>query len=393
MMLNRITKHLDFGSAEFLLAFIPFLTPYGIGIIHMDMLSCFIVAAICYFRRQEKWTPKFYRLFVAFIIIHELVLCVTMPVMKVSHLNNLINMMVFLFTIMIVGPAIDLEKFKRSTYLLGIIASIGIIYQFKQVLSGNIISPLNLPFMDIFFERERGDQMVIRPMSFFDEPASYALYMILPMFFLLIEKKYLWYGLAVICVLLSTSTTGVVSCFSILLLYLIPHAKNKGLVIAVAIIIGLAGYALSNMEEFAATKDKIENTDSSSNSRMSNGPYLATHITPMELVLGINASNIQDYVKSHKELYKGIITFGVTDGFFVSSLWLILLKFGIIGFVLYYFIYYKLIRYDINLLPLLGTEAAVSYFGTVGISFYFSIVVITSIAFIMHERGYERIKW
>lgn len=390
---SSIIKYFHLGSAELLLALTPILSSYGLGPIHMDMFMCAMVSLICFLRRQEKWCPKYYHIFVAYVIVHEIVLCATMTSFQMSHINNLINMIVFMFTIIIAAPAIDFEKFKRATYIVGLIVSFGIIYQFRMVLSGNFISPIPIPVISSILEMNRADMLHIRPMSFFTEPAAYAQFMIIPLFFLLSEKKYIWYGAAVICVLLSTSTTGVASCISLLVLYMLLNVKNKGATLLIALLLCGIGYGLTNMEEFSATKEKIERTDASQNSRMANGPYLVTHINPAELVVGINASNIQDYVQEHRSLFEGIRTFGETETFFVSSLWLMLIKFGIIGFVLYYFIYYTLLRYSIRLLPLIGTEVAISYFSGIGISYYFSFIMVAAIAFIMYERGYTAIKW
>ena len=160
-ILLKIVRFLNFGWAEFLLAMSPVLSTYSRGIIHLDMFSCIIVAMICFFRRQEKWAPGYYKFFVAFVICHELVLCYTMPSLEMYHINNLINMSVFLFTIMIVSPAIDFVKFTHATYFVAIILGIGILYQFRMLLSGNIISPLPVPVIDWFFDRDRGDNLSI----------------------------------------------------------------------------------------------------------------------------------------------------------------------------------------------------------------------------------------
>lgn len=392
----KISKYLSsfkIGSAELLLALTPVFAQFGIGIIHLDMFMCLLVSIICYFRRQEKWCPKYYHVFVSFIVIHEIILCATIPNFQMSHINSLINMMVFMFTIIIVAPAIDFVQFKRASYVVAFIASLGILYQVRMVMSGSLISPLPIPIMDSIFERDGQNLLLIRPMSFFPEPSAYALFMIVPLFFLLTEKRYIWFGAAVVCVLLSTSTTGVAGCISLLILYMLLNAKHKGSIILIALLLGGIGYALNNLEEFSQTKDKIDHTDASTNSRTSNGPRLVLQLNPVEHIVGVNASNIQDYVQEHKELLSNITTFGESDNFYVSSLWLILIKFGIIGFVLYYYVFYRLLRCNIHLLPFIGTVVAVSFFGGIGISHHFSFMLISAIAFVMYEKNYSKIKW
>lgn len=393
----KISKYLSFfkiGSAELLLALTPVFAQFGIGIINLDMFMCVFVSIICYFRRQEKWCPRYYHIFVSFIVIHEIVLCATMPYFQISHINSLINMMVFMLTIIIAAPAIDFVHFKRATYIVAFITSLGILYQVRMVMSGNFISPLPIPIMDSIFERDGQNLLLIRPMSFFPEPSAYALFMIVPLFFLLTEKRYMWFGAAVVCVLLSTSTTGVASCISLLVLYMLLNAKHKGSIILIALLLCGIGYALNNLEGFSGTKDKIDHTDASTNSRTSNGPRLVLQLNPVEHAVGINSSNIQDYVlQDHRELLSNITTFGESDIFYVSSLWLILIKFGIIGFVLYYYIFYRLLRCNIHLLPFIGTVVAVSSFGGIGISHHFSFMLVTAIAFAMYENNYSKIKW
>ena len=387
--MNNCFKMLTYfkcGWAEFFLAMIPLLNPYSKGIISLGLLACLIVAIICFFRRQEKWHPQYYRIFVAYIIIHELVLCFTMPSFEMYHVNNLIQTIICMVTIIIAAPAIDVEKFTHAIYIIGAIVSLGILYQFLMLLSGNPIQPLSIPFFDILFERARGDKIAIRPMSFFDEPAAFANYMIIPMFFLLKAKKYVWYGVSVFFVLLSTSTTGVVSSIALLVFNAMLNVKHKGQIIVIAILLGGVFYGINNIEVLSATKEKIEDTDVEKNGRMMNGPYMFQHLEPVEYVVGINASNIFDYVQNHKELYKGLICFPDSNMFYVSNFWTIFIKFGIIGFVIYNLIYILLIKKDIKLLPLLGTELAFSVFGGLGISTPFVFVITAAIASSLYDR-------
>ena len=331
--------------------------------------------------------PNYYKALVLYIFFHELLLCITITNVQMYHFNNLLNMMIMLLSVSVIAPAIDLDKFIKSTYIIGAVLSLGILYQFRQLLSGSPISPIPVPVVDWFFERGRADIITIRPMSFFEEPSSYANYMLIPMYFLLRSKKYIWYAVCVGFILMSTSTTGVFGSFALLGFDALLNIKNKGQLVLIAVLIGIAAYGLTSVELFSNTIDKIEKTDASENSRTSNGPNLVKAIPSGELILGINASNLQDYLKEHRELYGKIRTFGDSDVFFVSGFWSILFKFGIVGFILYYFVYIRLIKEDLRLLPLLGTELLAAFFGGLGFSSLFVFVITAAVVCVFYDCG------
>ena len=373
-------KEIKFGWEETLFALSPLLGAYGQGVLRMEFIIPVLISYMCFRKNAIIWMPLYYKVFLIYILLHDIVLIFTMPQVPAYYFNNRINMFAALLAISIIGKTLDIEKFKNAIYLIAAISSIGILYHFILIFSGQLISPIPIPLISNILPMPRMVEMGFRPVSFFGEPASYADYMLLPMYFVLMKKKYYWYFVCVFFVLLSTSTTGVVSSISLLLFHLYLNKKRSSF-FAVFILLGVMYVGLTNLTIFDATISKIENTNVSTNDRMSNGPRIVQQMQAEELVFGINSPHVHDYARANTKLYDHITTFEGEDMFYVSKFWLLIIQYGIVGFILYYFVYIKLMITDRRLIPLIGTLLIFSIFAGAGLSGTFTYYVCASLAF------------
>ena len=330
------------GGLELFFAFFPILSQYNFGLVYFAIIALLIMDYVAISRGYKPLRFKPIAYFLAFFVIHEIPVVLGFGGNIFGAAQNLLSLASVLFIV----PALRWEKLVGSVYLVGIISMVGLLYHFLLLVSGNMgdIHPLTLPFLPEFSEESRAMEIIQRPTSFYWEPSSYITFMLVPMFFSMLERKYVLTFVIVFFNLLSGSTNGIALSFAMLGFYILTQDTkllSKTLVVVAGI--GMA-YFLMTSELFDVGVEKMENTEASSNQRLHNGPALIQAMPIEHLITGFPAGDVTDYYNRNANIKQSSIMPLGTGNVFVSDFWRIFAKFGIVGLVLYLNIYLWFIR-------------------------------------------------
>lgn len=348
--MNKIREFLnikEIGFLEVLLAFYPIVAGYQYGSIPMNVLWLLLIDIFAIARKQGFLQNRLLLIVFLFVIIHEVFVWITGGLSQ-THLNYNIALIIMLLSVFIVAPALQYERLEGSIFLVGYFSCIGIIYHASLMLSGQVITPIPLPFLpkpDIssrFFEEGN------RPCSFFWEPASYVTYMMIPLFVSLVRKKWVLMVFFVFCIFLSTSTNGIVLAPIMIAVYvLLGKQKIFGRIIGTVALLGMA-YFLFNSELFVTGVDKLESTELGNNARTSNGPWLVSQMPPNDIIFGIPTHTVEEYARLGRVSTEQIFASRI---FFLSDFWMVLVTYGIFGLVLHLMVFLHFARRDRLLWP------------------------------------------
>lgn len=343
----------NLGFIELLFAFFLILSGYKYGALRFDMLVLLIMDFIS-IKRQHK--PFLYRplfLMFLFLIFHEILLFGYVKNLPSSHLNLIIGLIIYVFSIMIIVPAIDYKKLVSSLYFVALISILGIAYHFVMIQSGASVTPIKLPFFPEMISDSRLYEEGLRPKGFYFEPAAFITFIIIPLFVSLYERRYLWTTLIVFSMFLSTSTTGIAISLVIVATYVVTQKVKTRYKFAIALMSLLMVYMLLTGDIFKAGLEKIETTDVETNIRLHNGPELINNMPFKHIVFGFPQSHIYDYYV-HTPYLKGANLFVRGEYVFVPTFWQVLAKEGLIGMFLFLSLYIKIAYWHREILPLLA---------------------------------------
>lgn len=382
----------DIGWLEMLFALYPILSAYSWGIVPLQLVMPLILILIAimrcrgHFQKNRIYKPIL--IFLGFYIAHEIIWLFVMSSVQFYFINATISGIICLGSINIIFPAINKKKLIGSIYFVAILSILGLLYHVLLIRMGGSVEPLKLPL--IGFDFTRLDELGDRPSSFYMEPQAFVSFMLVPLFLALKENKLLWAGIIIISLFLSTSSTGIAISFLLLLFYVFTQ-KDK-LWLKTLIIIGGVGLAslLVRSSFFEVGMSKMINTNIELNERLVNGPFVVQEMNPSDLVLGIRYANPYDYYRAGN-VSNPFVT--VSDnGMFVSSFWLVIIRFGIMGLLLYLNIFFKIINNYRDILPFILC-IFVELFSNpdmIGSGFLFQFVFILS--YIQYNRDDLKIK-
>lgn len=346
-MVKKIIEYLNLNHIGFLeigVALYPILAGYSYGVIKGNMVFLILLAIISLFRNSISISTKWLNILSLFVVVHEALLMLIIPV-KGYFINSTISILIICLCIIPISRAINYAKLVGSLNWVSIISIGGLIYQVGIVMSGGTVSPLKIPFMPDLDSGSRLFEVVTRPTSFFWEPAALVTFLMIPLFISLTQKKYLWTGILILAMFLSTSSTGILMSIVMLIVYVLTQKISFRTRLFV-VVFGLSlTFALLNSSYFEAGVNKIENIDPEKNARLMNGLFLYKSLDTSETIFGIEAANVDDYYAKHGGIYFG---FG---NIFVPAFWLTLAKYGVIGLIIFIGLYINFIIKDRTLLP------------------------------------------
>lgn len=377
-MLKKVIGYLDLqhvGFLEMFFALTPILCGFHLGAMPLSLLMWVVLIGIVILQGKINQI-RFYKPLLYFTIYW---LAHTLVIMAIDNVNfnGFVSQIIYFIAVFSIYPVLDLEKLKGSLNWVAIISIAGLLYQWQEILRGGMVRPLGIPGLEMSATRLMYESL--RPSSFFMEPASYVAFMIYPLFFALSEKKYIWVVVLILSVFLTTSTTGLVLSFIMLAVSMLGVRKAKSWTWIVTLVIGGGLYlALTNFSAFEMGVEKIENTDASTNVRLSQGIYVVSTMQPEEYVFGVPYSSSYNYCIS------GRVTNAVFYGesVFLSTFWEILLLYGIVGLALYLNVYLQILKQNRITLPLVVSLIAVLFSSgyALGVLYIFSMIMLLVIA-------------
>lgn len=342
----------NIGILELAIALYPIIAGYGYGSFQLAFGFLLIVDIFLINRkRQHKYSfGKIYQ-YMAFIVVHCAIWLLVMPSIPSYFVNSFIADIIYLISIVIIVPQVDFDKLKNAIYIVTIICAVGMLYHVFMIKSGHSIQPIKLPFMPDMSSKARLYSFLDRPTSFFWEPQSYASFMLVPLFFLLREKRLICAFAIAATMILSTSTTGIFMALFMIGFYMVTQKqKMQYRILGIIAVIGLV-YFLLYSSFTTAGLEKLQNTDMEENNRTINGLLIAKDMSFFDWLFGVPYANLQDAYEA------GYITNNLiihADGeVFVSAFWICLCCQGLIGLFFFLNIYWDILKKDRTVLPYL----------------------------------------
>ena len=368
----------DIGLLELLLASTPMLSGFSLTGIPLMLLMWLIMIAVLIFRGKYKiriFGPLL--LFAGYWLIHEFVI---MAVDNGYNFNSLIGQLIYYAGFFCLYSHLDSKKLRGAFNWISIIVIIGIVYQWADILRGNMVHPLDIPGLSM--PEDRIDQEIPRPSSFFMEPSAFISFMVIPLSFSLIDKKYIWMAIMVLSVFLSTSTTGIVGVFIMLATSLFMQKKmNKSSIIILLLGAGFA-FALFNSSFFELGVEKLLTTESGTNEhRLEQGMYIVSTMEPGEWLFGVPYSSPAHYCLSGRATNVAWYGSGADATVYMSTFWYVILRFGFVGLLIYLNIYLQVFRMSRKVWPLLIFMAANMFSApdVIGVNYIVCLLVMLSL--------------
>lgn len=354
-MLKKVIAYLNLnniGLLEITVALYLILMGYDYGAIKLSIITPIIMCILAIIRNNGKiylLRNNLLLVLIIYVAIHQILIGFIIDYLPSYFINNTISIITILLSIFIISPAIDFTKLKGALNLVALFCILGMFYHSIIILSGDAVSPIKLPFLPDLSVNSRLHAIVYRPTSFFWEPASYATFMMPVLWISIIDRKYIWASLIVFSVFLSTSTTGIILSIVLIVVYSFTIKLSfKNVILPLFIAVSII-YAFINFHIFESGLQKLESTDIEETSRIINGPTLVSGMQLEELMFGFKAANVEDYYDNG---YRGNNLIETSSGqIFVSSFWLILAQFGLIGLLIYLMLYFRLLTKNRIIIP------------------------------------------
>lgn len=346
--MKNIIKYLnlnDIGGLEFVFALTPILMGFSIGGIPLSLLMWLILIIMVLLNGSHFKLKNFKPLtvFIVYLVLHQLFLFFIADV----NLNSIIAQLLYFASVFFLYPSLSPIKLRGAMNWVAILSIIGLLCQWSEIMRGGFVHPLEIPGLEMSVDRM--ETMSFRPSSFYMEPAAYVSFMVCPLAFSLIDKKYIWSVAIILTIFLTTSTTGILLSFIMLAVSLAANkARISSGIIVVAIGLGLF-YILNNSELFGAGIEKIENTEASTNVRLSQGPNVVNSMRSSEIIFGVPYSSAYDYCKAGH--FTDVVYYG--ESVYMATFWNMILLYGLVGLILYLHVYWKLFRMSRLIWPIL----------------------------------------
>lgn len=323
-------KHLH--ALEILLAAYPILGQYVYGGFHLELFLLLVMDVLALRREKGILKCKPLMWFSAIALIHELVVFLITGANNQTHVNNIISIVIFVFSVFIIAPAVDFRKLSGAIKIISIFCMLGLVYHFLMIQTGHSVTPIQILPDPGSTSRLHG--VGYRPVSFFWEPAGYILYMMLPLFISLIEKRFFFSAIIIFTVLLSTSTNGIVFAFIIIVAYALTQKISNSLKIGMVIMGFIFVFFLFNSSLFESGVEKIKETEYEYTARLYNGPTILTGLPHEHLILGIPRFNVYEYY-TKTDYLSGTLLLEKNEEIFLPTFYSIIVRYGLISFFFY----------------------------------------------------------
>lgn len=376
------------GVLELAFALTPILMGFKLGPLPLSVLMWPLLILLSVIKAKGIKTKDFRPLtvFVVYWLVHQLIMMLISDV----NANTIISQLLYFVAVYFLYPTLDSEKLRGALNWVAIISIIGLLYQWVDIARGNLVHPIEIPGLTIEAEN-RLETLSLRPSSFYMEPAAYVAFMICPLAFALIDKKYLWAGLIIFSMFLTTSTTGIALSFIILFVSLFSGRKFRFSSLIIVLLLGGAMiYALGTFEAFEGGIEKLENTEASTNIRLSQGPRVVGSMHPEEYIFGVPYSSAYNYCRAGR--YTDVLYYG--ESVYMSTFWDMILCYGIVGLVLYLLIYVRLFKMSRLIWPILIGLCATLFSDPDGIksNFVYKLIFMLVIALSDKQLSYSKRK-
>lgn len=322
-------------------------TPLGTVLVFLITLMCF-----CFSRSKRLYinrlNNKLLLYFALYIIAQQMVVLLIFPSISFgTHFKSLLMYVCGIFSVLILSDAIDKNVFEKSYFVIGLIACIGLLAQAFQVyilhgltrmiiLPGmeKLLSAGTRSYIDYLYNRGR-------PSSFFTEPSGFANFFA-PLIIILIRKRKMFIAAFIsVCVLLTTSTVGIVVVAAIWSYWAFFIVDKKIHKIIAMFVFFAACIWIFNSTLFSTTVNKLLGTNLLTNERSSSAFMIIKQMPVTDIITGVGSTNVSDYVYSIQDI--GMSNVAVTVRGYVNSGFGNFIMYGLWGGLLYIYLCVKMI--------------------------------------------------
>lgn len=379
----------NIGIFELLFAFYPIIAGYKYSLpMFAIVLLAFDVWILFFKRKKIVFDKKIVILFV-YVFCHELFLLATLPPTPAYFVNNFLSYLLVVVSIPIISSGLDFQKFVGALYFVSLICLGGLIYHFLVISAGGEVHPIKLPFMPEMESTSRLYDVMKRPSSFFWEPQSYCSFMFIPLFLAFKEKKILWAFTIIFSLLLSGSTTGIIMSFVVIAIYIFTQGLSYKTKYGILLLSVPVFFLFINLSLFQVGREKMMDTDINDNSRLYNGPVLVSRMQVNEFILGVHDFSASDYYMSGKTGSSSYLI-DKYDTIYISTFWHVIVKFGLIGLIIYMSLYLVPLIRNRSLLLYLGPLIATLFSNPDFLGAYFAFEFIFIYSFLLsNNRNYS----
>ena len=259
--------------------------------------------------------------------------------------NRSVAPVLMVAAIAVLARVISLRKFIRCYEVVVWFGCLGILYHaFLLMVLGKQVSIINLvPGYDV------GDfnRTLDRPLSFFTEPQAFSSF-VLPLFgYFLIRKENLKAAGIFLCLIISTSSFGILSGLLVLFFYAIQVSENKArALLGVLAFMAIGVFVGTTSDLGVQAAEKIQNTDFETSIRLSKGFLIFKEFDSREFFFGTTKSTA-DFILSNLGSFEWALPYVGTEVEelleYLSSFSYVLVNFGSVGAVLYV-LYFSILR-------------------------------------------------
>ena len=328
-MIGKILDYLNIrqaGGIELYFATLLIFSAYSFnGIPLQVILWCLLLVFLLTKKNCKKNVFRPLAILAVYILIHDFVYLFVAN----GNVNAFIMQIVYFGCMIMAINVFDINKLKGSLNVIAIISMIGLLYQWGIIAAGGGVHPIEIPFLDM--EKNRLESFSVRPSSFFMEPAAYVEFMYIPLMFSLIDKKFIWTAIIIISEFLTTSTTGLLTSFIMLIAYIFTQKMSIKIRLFTLLLGGAMLFSLKHVEAFKGSTEKLDNTDVETNVRLTQGPYVVSTMNREEIICGAPYSSAYQYCSSGRAPY--VMYYG--KEVYMSTAWRLILIYGFIGLYLY----------------------------------------------------------
>lgn len=347
MILKKIIEDLNLRRAwgiELYFAFMMILYSYSFMGIPLQVILWGGLFVYLFFKKKKEVNQVFRPLIIltVFILIHDFVYLFIAN----GNLNAYIMQIIYLGCIFLAVKVFNIEKLKGALNFVAIISIMGLLYQWSIIATGGDVRPIQIPFLDM--AQNRLETYSIRPSSFFMEPAAYVAFMYVPLAFSLIDGKYIWSVIIILSEFLTTSTTGLLTSFIIIIAYIFTQKGSLKMRLLIILLGGIMFFSLIHVRAFQTGVDKLVNTDVETNIRLTQGAYVVNTMMAEELLLGAPYHSAYDYCLDGRA--PNVLFYD--NEVYMSTIWMLILKYGFVGLFLYMLFYIQIVRKKRESIPL-----------------------------------------
>ena len=285
--------------------------------------------------RKDIYVHKGLLLFVLYALISQPIIFDQYGGWNSSRFFNYATVAYIFLLLVFFSNRLNLGVFYRNYAIVASVASIAIVVQaFQLYILNQPVSGIALLPCDTSSWYDGGN----RPCGLFPEPSVYAYYM-LPVLFLALQRKHVRTALLFsACIVISTSTLGILCCALLWFWYLLIQIKDvrKCAIYCVALV--LAAGVLFETQIAGIAFEKIVTTDYMNSPRLTRGWFIFLNLDFWEQLFGIGFNNLQYYIDSGRVMLTDYASSVVSfeNRAYVTSVYQVLIGYGVIGFLLYF---------------------------------------------------------